>query len=204
LSQLAALELQGSIVINQSYYLAHRLPTDDGYTWTLASRLGAMLQEIEVLYNERDKSWTFVGVEFEASGPQNWFPGNCKNVAIQLNTNALNDNVLACYQLAHECIHLLAPDGKRGAPVLEEGLATVYSEDFIAKYFGAEGYTNMESYQNAAALVRDLISSNPDAIKKLRTIEPSFKQMTLSTFLEAEIDFPEQKIIELLETFERE
>jgi len=163
-----------------------------------------MLQEIEFLYNERDKSWTFVGLEFEKNGPQNWFPGNGKNVAIQLNTNALNDTVLACYQLAHECIHLLAPDGKRGAPVIEEGLATVYSEDFIAKHFGASGYTDMNSYQNAAALVRDLISSNPDAIKELRTIESSFKQMTLSTFQEAAIDFSEEKIIKLLEIFERE
>ncbi|MBB1287666.1 hypothetical protein H5085_02460 [Pseudoalteromonas sp. SR43-6] len=190
-------------MINSRHYLTQPLSTNDGYTWTLASRLGAMLREIENLYGERDKSWTFVGVEFEKNGPQNWFPGNCGNIAIQLNTNALDNEILAHYQLAHEVVHLLAPDGKRGAPIIEEGLATLYSEDFISREYGATGYTNMPSYIDAAKSVRDLLSFDPEAIKKLRAVQPSFKEMTVETFKIANINYPQEKILKLISAFVR-
>jgi len=190
-------------VINSNHYLTQPLSTNDGYTWTLASRLGTMLREIEKLYGERDKSWTFVGVEFEKDGPQNWFPGNCGNIAIQLNTNALDNEVLAHYQLAHEVVHLLAPDGKRGAPIIEEGLATIYSEDFIAREYNASGYTDMPSYIDAAKSVRDLLSFDAEAIKKLRAVQPSFKNMTLDTFKIANINYPQTKIQNLISAFVR-
>ena len=156
--------------MNPNYYLARPLPTNDGYTWTLASRLGAMLREIENLYGERDKSWTFVGVEFEIGGPQIWFPGNCGNIAIQLNINALYNEVLAHYQLAHEVIHLLAPDSNRGAPNIEEGLATVYSEDFVMREHRVSNLTTMASYIEVAKSVRELLDFDGESIKKLRTV----------------------------------
>ncbi|MBI1676304.1 hypothetical protein [Shewanella sp. DW31] len=162
-----------------------------------------MVREIEGLYGERDKSWTFVGIEFERNGPQNWFPGNCGNIAIQLNVNALNNEVLAHYQLAHEVVHLLAPDGKREAPVIEEGLATLYSEDYIAREYQASGYTNMASYVDAAKNVRDLLAFDKEAIKKLRAIQPSFKKMTQDTFRSASLNYPQDKIMNLIASFVR-
>lgn len=196
-----ALKLLGSYVINPNHYFTQPLPSNDGYTWTLASRLGAMLREIEELYGERDKSWTFVGVEFEKDGPRNWFPGDCGNIAIQLNTNALDNEVLAHYQLAHEVVHLLAPDGKCGAPIIEEGLATLYSEDFIFREYNASGITNMRSYMDAAKSVRDLLYFDSNAIKKLRAVEPSFKKMTLNTFKTANIQYSQVKILNLISPF---
>ena len=187
----------------KSHYMAQSLPHNDGYTWTLATRLGAMLKEIECLYGPRDKDYTPIGIEFSESGPQIWFPGNCKHIAIQLNLNALNQNVLACYQLAHEAIHLLAPDGQSGAPVLEEGLATVYSEDFVQRNFGASGLTKMLSYIYAAQRVRELIEVDTVAVTKLRKIEPSFKKMTAETFELVSINLSELKIQILLAGFVR-
>jgi hypothetical protein len=187
-----------------SHYIAVSLPENTGFTWTLVSRLGAMLHEIEGLYGRRDMSWTPIGVEFGPETPQLWFPGNCKNIAIQLAPNARWDNVLACYQLAHECVHLLAPDGRDGAPVLEEGLATVYSEDYIARNFNRAGLTNFQSYADAATKVRQLLALNPDAIKALRQIEPCFKQMTASTFVAAGLHTaPESLVNDLLTPFYR-
>lgn len=190
-------------MLNPNHYLTHPLPSNDGYTWTLASRLGAMLQEVENLYGERDKSWTFVGVEFEKSGPQNWFPGNCGNIAIQLNINALDNEVLAHYQLAHEVVHLLAPDGKSGAPNIEEGIATVYSEDFVWREHQQSNLTNMASYIEAAASVRELLAFDEDAIKKLRAVEPSFKLMSADTFQTANLVYPKDKVAYLLSAFVR-
>lgn len=186
-----------------NHFITQPLLTNDGYNWTLASRLGYMISEIECLYGERDKYWTFVGVEFQEHGPQNWFPGNCGHIAIQLNTNALCNEVLAHYQLAHEAIHLLAPDGKCAAPVIEEGLATIYSEDYIAREFGESGYTNMESYINAAKCVRDLLAFDSEAIKKLRSVEPSFKKMTQVTFNTANLNYPQDKVEDLTCKFVR-
>ncbi|CAK1737898.1 IrrE N-terminal-like domain-containing protein [Vibrio crassostreae] len=191
----------------EKHFKTQELPSKDGYTWTLASRLGAMLIEVEGLYGERDKSWTFVGLEFEENGPQNWFPGNCGNIVIQLNTNAINDEVLAHYQLAHEVVHLLAPSGERGAPVIEEGLATMYSENYLSASYGITDYskfTNLDSYIEAARLVRELLAFDSDAIRKLRDIEPSFKEMSLDTFAEAGLDYTKDNITKLVASFVRE
>lgn len=178
-------------------------PTDDGYTWTLTTRLGAMIAEVEERYGQRDQSWTVLGVEFSSDGPQIWYPGNRKHIAIQLAPNAIEDTVLACYQLAHESVHLLAPTGRRAAPVIEEGLATVFSEDYVGREFRRTGVTNMTSYVEAAALVRRLLSVAPDAIPRLRSIQPAFTEMNSTTFVEAGLDVPGSLVEQLMSPFHR-
>lgn len=193
--------------MHPKHFITQELTTKNGYTWTLASRFGAMLHEIEKLYDERDKSWTFVGLEFEQHGPKIWFPGNCGNIVIQLNTNAIDNEILAHYQLAHEVVHLLAPTGERNVPVIEEGLATVYSEDYLLTNYGVTDYTDyttLDSYIEAAKLVRELLAFDFNAILKLRSIEPSFKKMSSDTFIKAGVIYPEEKIEKLISTFVRE
>src|SRR3990167_6713780 len=99
-------------------------PITSGYTWTLTSRLGSLLQLAESQFGARDKDYTILGIEFGSTGPFIWYPGNCKNIAIQLSLESLKSEHCALYELAHECIHLLSPTGKKNANVLEEGLAT--------------------------------------------------------------------------------
>jgi hypothetical protein len=166
-----------------------------------------MLSELQNRYGERDHAWTILGVEFGADGPQNWFPcypNGGKFVLIELFYNALNNIELACYQLAHEAVHLLAPNGGGGAPVIEEGLATVYSEDYVRTIFNKPSFTSLESYKQAAALVRELESIVPDAIRNLRRVEPSFKKMTPDTFRQAGIDVQDDIVEKLLAPFRRE
>jgi hypothetical protein len=176
-------------------------------TPTLPTIFGQMLTELETRYGSRDRTWTLLGIEFGADGPQNWFPfypNGDKFVLIELYYNALTDGHIACYQLAHECVHLLAPNGSGGAPVIEEGLATMYSEDYVKANFNRTGFTSMESYKRAAALVRELESKSPDAIKSLRNVEPSFKSMTRDTFRQAGVDVADDLIDSLLAPFKRE
>ncbi|MBC3950183.1 hypothetical protein [Pseudomonas folii] len=187
--------------MKDDHFQTSPLPSNNGYTWTLATRLGDMIAEVEKRYGQRDQSWTVLGIEFSPNGPQIWYPGNRKHVAIQLAPNALQDTVLACYQLAHESVHLLSPAGGRGAPVIEEGLATVFSEDYVQQVFFRKGLTNMSSYSEAATLVRDLLSIAPDAISRLRSIEPAFTKMTNATFIEAELEAPESLVTQLLSQF---
>lgn len=186
-----------------THFTAVALPTNDGCTWTLVSRLGQMLEEAESLYGPRDRDWTPIGVEFGPGSPRLWYPGNCRNVAIQLAMNAVDNNAVACYQLAHECVHLLAPTGAAKAPVIEEGLATVFSEDYACRVFRLQGPTDWPSYIEAATKVRQLLAIDSQAIKLLRAIEPSFVKMTSATFASAGLDVPATLVSELLAPFIR-
>jgi hypothetical protein len=183
-----------------SHFIASLRDDGGGCTWTLTTRLGQMLSRAESLYGPRDSSWTILGVEFAPNPPPMiWYPGNCKHIAIRLAPNALNSEAVALYQLAHECIHLLAPTGSNKANVLEEGVATAFAEDFVS----APQFTREVSYIRAAAVVRELLVSEPDAIPRLRRVEPYFYRMTPQTFSVAGLQSPASVVSELLSTFER-
>lgn len=186
------------------HFKVDRLEGNTGYTWSLASRLGHLLAEAEERYGERDRSWTILGVEFGPGNPQIWFPGDRKFIVVQLAMNAADSDFLARYQLAHECIHLLAPVVRADATVLEEGLAVVFSEDCTKAGFGVSPPTTLASYARAAASVRALLGIDAEAIKKLRTIESSFDQIGICTFAEAGISLPEALVLELVSRFKRE
>lgn len=178
------------------------LPGNGGYAYTITSYLSTMLMEIESLYGPRDMSWTIVGVEFHAGVPQIWFPHNLKYVAIQLGQNALNDMPLACWQLAHEAIHLLCPVGTQAAPVMEEGLASFYSDKFLFSHFKIPSYGTDVKYKAAASLINQLITQEgDDVIKRLRAAEPSFKKMTPQTFKDANVLLDANVIDQLLMPF---
>jgi hypothetical protein len=90
---------------------ARRLPGDIGWTWTLASRLGHILRTAQELYGPRDPNYTILGVEFGGDIPQLWYPGDCGHVVVQINPACATDMNRACFQMAHEAIHLLSPSG---------------------------------------------------------------------------------------------
>jgi hypothetical protein len=188
--------------MNSSYFTASRLG-DGSSSWTLVTRLGQMLSRAENLYGPRDRSWTILGIEFGlVPPPMIWFPGDCKHIAIRLAPNALDNEVLACYQLAHECVHLLAPMGQANSPVLEEGVATAFAEDYVLSAFGSCPFlTDEPAYIRAAAVVRELLREAPDAISRLRAIEPCFQKITANVFGEAGLTVPRATIDELLSPF---
>ncbi|MGA8539811.1 MAG: hypothetical protein WB566_09950 [Terriglobales bacterium] len=126
-----------------------------------------MLREVEELYGIRDRSFTILGIEFREGVPQIWFPGNCKHIAIQIGTGAMNDVNKALFQLAHECVHLLDPVLGGEASVLEEGLATNFS--LIYAHRSNPSYeTGNAKYDTANRRVEQLLSQHPDAIRHLR------------------------------------
>jgi len=44
-------------MIKESHFIANRLSNDNGYSWTLPSRVGAMLTEIETLLDGSKTHW---------------------------------------------------------------------------------------------------------------------------------------------------
>lgn len=171
-----------NLQLDPSLLFAHK--TQGGYSWTLVSRLGQMLRMAESLFGERDKNYTVLGIEFVGDNPRVWYPGNCGNVAIQLSTSAMNDVNQACYQLAHECIHLLSPSGGKGVNNLEEGLATYFASYYMKVEFGQPNWSNSEpKYQLAEQATGRLLAMNSSAIKTIRDSSPSFSSFTPSMLI---------------------
>lgn len=156
--------------IDPTLLFAHKI--EGGYSWTLVSRLGHMLQIAEEMYGPRDKDYTILGIEFVGDNPRLWYPSNCKHVAIQLGQKAMNDNNQACYQLAHECVHLLCPTGGKGASNLEEGLATYNSAYYMETQMGQSNWrSTLPSYARAETLVRKIMEADSGSIKRMRQRE---------------------------------
>jgi hypothetical protein len=163
---------------------ANRLESGSGYTWTLASRLGEMLRLAEHQFGPRDKSFTILGVEFGPDDhPRIWYPGDCGDIVIQLTPSCATDLVQACYQLSHECIHLLAPSGNQNANNLEEGLATHFSQQYITEKFQREYEIRIQEYVDARNAVVQLLAIDSTAILRLRQLVPSFLAMSSDDIL---------------------
>lgn len=160
-------------------------PTDYGHTWSITSRLGDILHEIEEKYGARDKSYTILGVETTSrSTPQIWFPGSRKHVIIQITENCQFDLNHAIYQVAHEAIHCLNPVPLNESSVLEEGLATYFSSQYcLSNLKGNPFIITDEKYSEAHDLVEELILLDPECIKKIRRIEPSLSKVESSLIL---------------------
>jgi len=181
------------------------LPAHDGYTWTLTSRIGDMLKNAEKLFGPRDMSWTILGAEIrkDDTNPQNWHPGHPerKDIIFQLAPSAAKGACFAYYQLAHEVVHALAPDVGKGATVLEEGVATWFAKWYVKRALGEDMNAGVGDYQNAECAVGKLLDSDPEAIRKLRAVQPCFKEMTPSTFEKAGIVATASEIRILLSPF---
>ena len=166
-----------------------------------------MLVEVEKLFGARDMSWSILGAEINMDGdtPQNWYPGGAvrKHIVFQLVPPADRDVIVACYQLAHEVVHSLAPLIDKPANVLEEGLATWYSREYIKKNFCRDILSGGLAYDDACRRVGEFLELYPHGIKQLRAVEPCFKSMTEFTFAEAGIELSQNAINALVAPFER-
>ena len=156
-------------------------PANGGFTWSLASVAGDLLTEAELRFGQRDQSWTFCGVEFSPHGPQIWFPGDRKNIVIQLSMHATTDWRRAVWQLAHEIIHLLAPVKGEKASNFEEGLAALFA-DQIAAANQLGWSTASGEYLPPKVAVAGLLHNDPSCVKRLRALEPRMQDLTIDLF----------------------
>lgn len=148
-----------------------------GYTYSVTTLWYEILQHAEYLFGERDKRFAILGVELnQENQPQTWYPyDGC--VVIQLTQDCWNDMDRAIFQLAHEIVHCLCPKPGRHANVLEEGLATYFSE-IEAKKFGSNYQANSPKYLQARNLVIRLLEYDKDIIKKTRVKCPDISSIT--------------------------
>lgn len=153
------------------------LPTRDGYRFTLTTLLGSLLDEAEMMFGPRDISYTPLGIEYYGDRPFVWYPGDRKHISIILTDSARMNTNQAIFQLAHEIIHLLSPTGSASAPVVEEGIAALFQQR-ISESYDLGVVLTAQQYIAATDLTNQLLARNPQVIRQLRSIEPSFHKWT--------------------------
>lgn len=159
-------------------------PAGPNWSWTLASRFAHMLEDAQQQFGPRDNSYTPVGIEFVAvSNPYIWYVAGGRYVIVRLTASCATDTVQACYQLAHECVHLLSPTGGADAKVLEEGTATVFAGRYTINNFSTLMNPATARYVDAARAVEELRGIDVDAIRKVRQHQPNFSQITTANLL---------------------
>ena|SRR5947209_7071190 len=161
-----------NLQVETDLWYANPLPAGDGYSWTLASRLGHILRIAQQLYGPRDLSYTILGVEFGGVVPQIWFPGACRHIVVQITPECATNMQRACYQMAHETIHLLSPTGGANANTLEEGLATHFSSRYMLEHMQAVWHASPGLYQAACQHIQQLLALDAGIIQTLRQIQP--------------------------------
>jgi hypothetical protein len=188
--------------IKVELFITKELETKEGYTWTMASRLGDTLRKAEELFGKRDMEYTILGVEFVLTErPQVWYPGNCKHIVIQLNKNALENVNQALYQLSHETVHCLSPISKKAANILEEGLATYFSEWYMKQNGLGDWFATLPEYIEAVKLVKDLLAIDNEIIKKVRAVQPTISKIKSEQLLQTNNNIPKELADKLCESF---
>ena len=182
------------------------IPTQTGFTWTLTTYSLKYLLEAESLYGTRTKDYEYVGLELNETGPPRiWYPW-INFIVIQVSQMTTNDTREAIFQIAHEVVHVLSPTGQLTTNNLEEGLATYFSKIVTDRDSGDSSYAinaiQTTKYFKPYKLVDKLIIFDPDAIKKLRKIQPVIGQISKQTFIDAGIALADNIIDELIKPME--
>ena len=160
------------------------LSRDGGYTLTTV--LGRTIQLAEKAFGKRDLHYTILGFHFTGRDSGISFFEDPYTVLVRLGTNCLYDLELACYQLAHETVHLLSPVKSELVTVLEEGVATRFGCDFMLNHSHNLGWpilgsrwssTSDQAYNRAMFAADRLLRIDQDAISSLRQIQPAISCM---------------------------
>lgn len=181
-------------------------PTHTGHTWTLTTYALKYLVEAETLYGARTNDFEYVGLELNEAGPPKvWYPWN-KYIVIQVSQSTANDTRQAIFQIAHEVVHVLSPNGQPTTNNLEEGLATYFSKIVTDRDSGDNSYATNSiqttKYFKPYELVEKLLTADPDAIKKLRKFQPVIGSITKQNFIDAGIILEDDIIDELIKPME--
>ncbi len=144
----------------------------------ISSRLRDMLDLAEELFGQRDTSYIVHHIETGHKTPRIMYFDNCpKDIYIRIFTDPAENMSKACYQLAHETVHLLAPvRGK--ANNLEEGVATYYAAYYMKKrMYQYNWQPGHPSYDKVLAMVEPTLVDDPYCIRELRRKYPYFYDM---------------------------
>ena len=155
-----------------------RRSKSDVYKSKLVSRLIDMVHIAKKLFGPRDLSYTIVDIEFMTDVPRIRYPENY-HIIIRLTQSASTNMSRACYQMAHETVHLLAPTGCNDSTNFEEGIACYFAADCMKEQFNEPCWSpGIPSYECALAVIKPRLDEDIYCIRRLREHHPSFQDIT--------------------------
>lgn len=140
--------------------------------------LKAIAAELERLFGPAVDEYMIDWVDFvNANLPCiSYPPGNettaFRRIRIQVVGQALADRAYVLYQLAHELVHCLAPDGTSSATRFEEGVATWFQEYYNKRFVRANIVIGDSQYSKVCDVVRKTLGDVPVKVARLRKTEP--------------------------------
>ena len=169
-----------NIQVETDHWFERQIYGGSIFSWTLAARLGHMLNQAEHLFGARDSTYTILGVEFGGDIPRVRYLRNWHQAIVQITPSCATDTVRACHQMAYQCIHLLSPTDTRNVTVLEEGLAIHFSRRYIREHLRAVNWLSdeTESHSNACMLVEQLLTLDPAIICSVRRSQPTISHIS--------------------------
>ena len=168
----------------EELFVAHPAGTNGEFAQELRRALNDMLEMAECLFGQRDCWYTIREIEFKGDSAQINPEGSDGNkILIRLSSLAAQDMLQACYQLAHETVHLLAPIVIEDTTYFEEGVACYFAAYYMNEAFKRPKWgpdprsKNYEKYICALELVKPLLDEDKHCVSRLRDVEPSFSKM---------------------------
>lgn len=185
-------------------------------------RASEFINSAEEMFGPMCSQWEYDGVIFNDSGPALDYAPHEGRVSIALSPKAKNNAFQRDFQLSHEVCHLLWPAapfspgvGKidyavPSTNVINEGISTYFSILAITSIYGAseasvalkELCENRADYYLSFEAVSKLLELEPEAIKKIRQVNPMVNELTVDNFYQAEIRAPKRLMDLLLTPFD--
>jgi hypothetical protein len=146
---------------------------DRSYERSLKEELLRILDDAEILFGPRISSYEVQEPLFTECFTAHvmihpfWF------ARIYLPNDCKTDRFIASYTLAHEAIHVLGPALDVAPTVLEEGLATYFSFEYMNRVYRRVWKSTSDPHYDAALhAVSRLLAKNQFVIKELRARQP--------------------------------
>lgn len=165
-----------------------------------------LVEDAESLFGTRvdPAPYSFDGIYFASKVPLMKYDPEEMKIVFRLSNDARNDNAKILWQLAHECVHLMTP-ARLWTSMLEEGLACWFQlrwTKLVPQLF-PENKCNPENcfankrFFEAYSMVEEILKQDPDAIKRLREVEPVISKFTPKMIVSelSYVDVPTAKLL---------
>jgi hypothetical protein len=168
--------------------------TDRSYEQTLMDELVQIVEEAELLFGPRDRSYELLVPRITECNFAHPFIYPFRKIRIYLTSHSKTRHI-ASYQLAHETVHVLSPTPS-WATVLEEGIATYFSNRYMNRVYGLQFETPDRRYEAALRAVSPLMAKNEFVIKELRVRQPEISKIDEKLLVEvAGIDIEQARFL---------
>lgn len=164
--------------------------TDRPYEQELNDELIKIVEEAELLFGPRDRSYELLAPRITECGFAHPRVLPFRKIRIYL-TRSSKIRYQASLELAHETVHVLGPT-EGGATVLEEGLATFFSHQYVNRVYGSLQIQEHSMYVAAMRAVAPLLAKNKFLIKELRAHQPYISRIDERLLVEVAGVAPDQ------------